>query len=875
MHVALLLLFGLLAFTASTSTQSAEAPRQVQLNIEAQPLDQALMLLGKQTGLTIAIDPNAGIENVFSPGLTGRFIPADALQKLLASTGFQAEPMSEKAFMVTALPRVEKPRNDQDDSRNRASSVKLPAHSDTSASKLSEVEVTGSHIRGVPPDVSPLISYSRLDIDGSGAFTTEDLVRQFPQNFSRVNAQTTTGNGTSLLAANNVAHGDAVELFGLGPGGTLVLFNGHRVPLSGHDGSIVDVSLFPLSAVDHVDILTDGASAIYGADAIAGVVNFVLRSDFVGLETTPYYGDTTGGGGRELGISQLAGDVWSSGGVLLAYENYHQQAVNAWSRDNLVAGPGPYQVVPSQSRQSAVLTAHQDLAAGTDVAMEAFYSGRDFAQEYVAVPFIDTRSDGNTRIFGGSVSAGIRLPRDWRSSLSAGISEEQEQGATSAATIQQLFETRSEFSTIDWRSDGSVYPAPGGAIKLSTGISWRREGFNDLMARLGPSGAGLERDILGLFAEMWAPIIGEGNAQSWAQRLELSLAVRRDTYENRDAGLLNARAVNPKIAVLWSPGAGFAFRGTYATSFRVAPLAQMGSTDKALLLPFSNPNTEDAPINSLYLTGGNSALRPELATSFTAGLDWKPDSLDGWSVSGTYFHIRYHDRIATPPVVGSVTGVFSQLATLAPYINASPSAADIQAVYNRYGVLDPTQIGQAGVQAIFDGRDQNIASLEASGVEATANAKVHTPSGDLSFRLDGQYLKQLANQAAPTTSYVSVVSTVFNPPELRFGSRAWWTYQRWLVGITANYTSSFTDTLVPSADHAASWLVMSTRVSYSIAEPSTFSTHRKTTVSVSVNDFTNRAPPRVASVPGRPLNYDPSNASPLGREVVFELKQSW
>jgi hypothetical protein len=80
---------------------------------------------------------------------------------------------------------------------------------------------------------------------------------------------------------------------------------------------------------------------------------------------------------------------------------------------------------------------------------------------------------------------------------------------------------------------------------------------------------------------------------------------------------------------------------------------------------------------------------------------------------------------------------------------------------------------------------------------------------------------------------------------------------------------------VPSADHVASWLVMSTRVSYSIAEPSTFSAHRKTTMSVSVNDFTNRAPPRVASVPGRPLNYDPSNASPLGREVVFELKQSW
>ena len=68
----------------------------------------------------------------------------------------------------------------------------------------------------------------------------------------------------------------------------------------------------PLAALERVDVLGDGASAIYGSDAVAGVVNLVMRRDFVGWETTPYYGFTTGGGGRELGLSQLAGNCWPS-----------------------------------------------------------------------------------------------------------------------------------------------------------------------------------------------------------------------------------------------------------------------------------------------------------------------------------------------------------------------------------------------------------------------------------------------------------------------------------------------------------------------------------------------------------------------------------
>jgi iron complex outermembrane recepter protein len=413
-----------------------------------------------------------------------------------------------------------------------------------------------------------------------------------------------------------------------------------------------------------------------------------------------------------------------------------------------------------------------------------------------------------------------------------------------------------------------VFSTPAGAVRLSTGACWRWESFDDLIA-----GFDLKRGVLGIDGEVLVPIVGEQNALPWVRRLELSLAVRRDEYRGAGAAFPNLVSVNPKIGLLWSPLTDWNFRGTYATSFRVAPLPQMHGSDSAELIPLANPAAPGTPINTLYLTGGNPDLRPELAKSFTAGFDWRPHSLPDSGLSATVFHIQYTDRVGTPPMVGSVSSAYSQLATLGPFINSDPSAAQIQSVYDHYFVYDPLQIGRANVQAIFDSRLQNIASTLTSGIESNLKLKTPTRWGDWTWRLQGQYLFQLDNKATPTTPSQSSVDTVFNPSKLRAQIGADWSHQGWTISTTADYTNSYQDTLVATAATVASWLIFDGRVSYATGTRFA-SAWKNTTVSLSVGNITDRRPPYVRGAAAT-LDYDPTNASPLGRVVSLQITKQW
>ena len=108
----------------------------------------------------------------------------------------------------------------------------------------------------------------------------------------------------------------------------MTLINGHRVA-SSNRYQYVDVSLIPLSAVERVEILTDGASAIYGADAVSGIVNIVLRQDFTGYETALRYGTVTTGGMHEYQASQTAGWSWNDGRALVSYDFLKQDNLSA------------------------------------------------------------------------------------------------------------------------------------------------------------------------------------------------------------------------------------------------------------------------------------------------------------------------------------------------------------------------------------------------------------------------------------------------------------------------------------------------------------------------------------------------------------------
>src|SRR5262249_10356082 len=138
---------------------------------------------------------------------------------------------------------------------------------------VEEIIVTGTHIRGAAPVGSRVMVVDREAIAASGYSRIQDLLETLPQNFSGSGGE----GSTTDFGSGTLNRGQAIDMRGLGASSTLVLVNGRRQPAGGLEGSFVDISSIAASAVERIEIMADGASALYGSDAIGGVVNFVLR----------------------------------------------------------------------------------------------------------------------------------------------------------------------------------------------------------------------------------------------------------------------------------------------------------------------------------------------------------------------------------------------------------------------------------------------------------------------------------------------------------------------------------------------------------------------------------------------------------------------
>ncbi len=175
----------------------------------------------------------------------------------------------------------------------------LMTHQVFAQQKAERVEITGSAIpRASTEGALPVTVISRADIERTGATTAEQLVAMIPSNF---------GGSTGSQNVGTTGGASTANLRGLGEKYTLVLLNGRRVADFGFGNAVIDLNSIPLAAVDRVEVLTDGASAIYGADAVAGVINFILKKDFRGLEVSGYQTKVDAGGGNTKTFSLLGG----------------------------------------------------------------------------------------------------------------------------------------------------------------------------------------------------------------------------------------------------------------------------------------------------------------------------------------------------------------------------------------------------------------------------------------------------------------------------------------------------------------------------------------------------------------------------------------
>jgi len=275
---------------------------------------------------------------------------------------------------------------------------------------VDEIVVTGSRIaRRDYVSNSPIVTVGRDDIEKSGSVTVDTLLNQMPQFVPSVSS--TSNNPSNGGQAN-------IDLRGLGTARTMVLLNGHRVVPSNSDGT-VDVNIIPAALIQNIEVISGGASATYGSDAMAGVVNFKLNTNFTGLQVDAQYGVTEEGDGREKALSATAGGEYADGrghAVLSLGYSERGEVYNA-SRDfSKISGAssttpyGRYDAtgtnLPSQAAVDAIFSQY-GYAAGTVKASAnlgfnndgtLFYNGVNYkgstAIDYSTIPVNGTYNTG-------------------------------------------------------------------------------------------------------------------------------------------------------------------------------------------------------------------------------------------------------------------------------------------------------------------------------------------------------------------------------------------------------------------------------------------------------------------------------------------------
>ncbi len=277
---------------------AADISSLVAFDIRPQPVPAALLKFSAQSGVQITSSGEA-LEGKSSPGVVGRLIARAALDKLLKGTGLRYDVVDRNTIAIRMLGTNEAAARASPNSKSPASATVAKAANGSNPAfvraphalqgpqkpldppqQLKMVEITGTRI--LAPNLtseSPITVLNAAQIQDQGTTDVETMLNQLPQFHAGQNT-TTNINATGV---------DNLNLRGLGPTRTLVLIDGFRLgpgDVQDAHGSAADVNFIPPARVGRVDVLTGGASAVYGSDAIAGVVNFHLIHDFQGLKIT-------------------------------------------------------------------------------------------------------------------------------------------------------------------------------------------------------------------------------------------------------------------------------------------------------------------------------------------------------------------------------------------------------------------------------------------------------------------------------------------------------------------------------------------------------------------------------------------------------------
>ncbi|HJV41383.1 TonB-dependent receptor domain-containing protein [Caulobacter sp.] len=860
---------------------------------------------------------------------------------------------------------------------------------------VSEIVVTGTSIRGVAAAGSPTIGVGIQELKASGAGTASDALRMLPQvlNLGADESRNTFSGGAQDAAANATAVRSA-NLRGVGPEATLLLLNGRRLAPNGIIKALGDLDQIPTSAVARIEVVTDGASAIYGSDAVAGVVNLITRRSLDGGETTVRYGFADNVSQKQ--ISQTFGKTWDSGELFFSFEHNERGHLAGADRDfasqnrtarggsdarpftaapgNIVIGGVRYalpagngvgvnpsalvagtanrydeaavaDLLPKQNRNTVLFNVHQHLGDKLEVWYEGFYTRRKYdlaappalfsltvrntnpwfvspagqtseTIEYRLTDDADPNSSGFENAQQNAIGFNYDLGKQWRiaayadHSVSRGFQDRKSvlnNAALTAALASSdpatafnpfgngTFNRTNNSRLLDiidanratWgtniakdysiKADGPLFNLPAGSVRVAVGAEYHDNTFKQTLEATNVLATGAatykivhnSRDISTLYGELFVPIVGPANAMPGVQRLELSLAGRREDYS--DFGTTS----NPKIGVIYSPISDLTVRATYGTSFRAPSLVDSADQIKNIFIQnLTDPTSPTGVTRGVFTNGGNGQLGPETAKTWSAGVDWKPRAIEGLSVSATWYKILYNNRIDVTPTTALTAG-----SVYAAYIVRRPAASDAAATA-AFNALVATALASPDLQnpvepvsninVLLDGRRQNLGQLDQRGLDVSVRYAFSTPVGDWTVATEVAKVLKLERKSAASSPWLDVLDTFGNPVDLRVRGALGWRKDGWAANLFANYTDSYLNTAITPNVKVKSQTTFDATASYAFERDAGWA--KNVRVSANVMNLFDKDPPVVLN---GTVSWDSQNASAIGRFVSVEISKAW
>jgi iron complex outermembrane recepter protein len=735
-------------------------------------------------------------------------------------------------------------------------------------SNLSTVTVTGTRIRGGSTP-SPVITIGSEQIQQEGFADLGEVIRSVPQNFAGGQNPGIAAGATGGGQGNqNITGGSGLNLRGLGQDASLTLLNGRRMSYGGFT-QMVDISAIPVDAVERIEIVADGASAIYGSDAVGGVGNVILRRDFDGVTVGARYGSATDGGLTTHEYTATGGTTWSTGGLIATWKQSDNDPIYAGQRGYAASMYAPSTLYQAGKLRSGLLSAHQALGDIGELRLDTFRTQREVVTDMAHASNYEHNAPKTVTSL-VSPSLDLFLPGDWTVSIGSTWGRESTDVrytvVTPATGMSRLSRTayRNRSRAYEVGAEGPLFSLAGGEARLAVGAGYRSNAFRS--GNLVSGYTQVDGDVGSRFAyaEFNLPLVGPEQGVAGVQRLALTGAIRGEHYDSFGG------VTTPKLGLIYGPNADVTMKASWGRSFKVPTLSQQYLTRDAYLFPAAalggTGYARGATV--LYLTGGNPGLHPERARTWSASLAFHPEILAGLEAELTWFEVDYTDRVVQPlvPAQALSNPAFAQFIVNAPSAAALAETLQTFRFTNATGVAyDPRK-----VVAIAPNLFMNTSRQRASGLDASGSYRFDLAAGRLTVRGSASWLRSTQQISAAQPAY-DLAGRLFYPAKLNSRIGAVWQKGGFTTSLFGNYKSGVTNTA--NGRKGGSFTTFDATLRYDTgARKDAWS---DLALELSVQNALDRAPPLYAVTSRTYAPFDSTNYSAIGRYLGLSVSKHW